>query len=79
MALADLASPAAKMHTALKDLQVAWATATEKWNDSNSRHFEEQFLQPLAMTVKISINAVGRMDERIQRAEHACSDQRFAE
>ena len=79
MSLADLASPAAKIHTALQDLQLAWVTATEKWNDSNSRHFEEAFLQPLAMTVKISIDAVGRMDERIQRAEHACADQRFAE
>ena len=75
MSLVDLSSPAGKIHTALKDLQIAWGHATEKWRDENSRHFEEQYLMPLAMSAKLSLDAIGRMSEQIQRAEQACSDE----
>lgn len=76
MSVVDLSSPAAKIHAAIKDLQIAWGQATEKWHDENSRHFEEQCLAPLAMTAKLSLDAIGRMSEQIQRAEHACADER---
>ncbi len=75
MAFIDLSSPAGKIHTAIKDLQIAWGHATEKWHDENSRYFEEHCLLPLAMTAKLSLDAIGRMSEHIQRAEHACADE----
>ena len=71
MALADLGSPAAKIHSALEDLQVAWGNTLEHWQDENSRRFEEEHLIPLAQTVRISLDAVGRMNESIQQAERA--------
>jgi hypothetical protein len=79
MALTDLATPAARIHSALENLQVAWANVSAHWNDANSRSFEEEHLFPLAMTVKIALDAVGRMDETVHRAEQACLDERRSE
>ncbi len=79
MALTDLSTPAARIHSALENLQVAWATVSEHWNDANSRSFEEEHLYPLAMTVKIALDAVGRMDEIVHHAEKACVDERRTE
>lgn len=75
MALTDLSTPAARIYSALETLQVAWATVSEHWNDANSRSFEEEHLFPLAMTVKIALDAVGRMDEIVHHAEKACLDE----
>lgn len=74
MALADLASPAAKIHSALEDLQTAWSDLEEIWNDANRRKFEEEQLLPLALTVKLSLDAAGRMDEVLRDAERDCED-----
>ena len=71
MALADLGSPAAKIHLSLDDLQLAWANTLEHWHDENSSRFEEEHLVTLAMTIKISLDAIGRMNESLQKAERA--------
>jgi hypothetical protein len=71
MALADLGSPAAKIHSSLEDLQLAWSNTLEHWHDENSARFEEECLVPLARTIKLSLDAIGRMNESMQKAEHA--------
>lgn len=74
MALADLSSPAAKIHSSLEDLQQAWSDLEDLWNDVNRRKFEEEQLLPMALTIKLSLDAVGRMDEILLEAERACED-----
>lgn len=75
----DLATPAARMHSSLEDLQAAWIDTQEKWNDQNRRKFEEDHLMPLAMTIKLSMDAAGRMGEILFEAERTCADERSAE
>lgn len=72
MGLTDLGSPAAKVHSSLESLQEAWMDAQEKWNDDNCRKFEEEYLVPLALTVKLSLDAVNRMAETLHEAERDC-------
>lgn len=74
MTMIDLGSPAAKVHSSLEDLQEAWANAQEKWNDENARRFEEEYLMPLAFTVKLSLDAVNRMAETLHEAERECME-----
>ena len=74
MRLADLATPAGRIHKSLEELQLAWASTQEEWNDVNSRKFEEEQLLPLAFTVKQALDAVGRMSEALFEAERACTD-----
>lgn len=74
MAMIDLGSPAAKVHSSLEALQEAWMDAQEKWNDENARKFEEEYLVPLAFTVKLSLDAVNRMAETLHEAERECAE-----
>lgn len=74
MALADLSTPASKIHSALEDLQTAWSDLEEIWNDANRRKFEEEQLLPLALTIKLSLDAAGRMDQVMLDAERDCED-----
>ena len=76
MPLADLSTPAARIHSALEKLQEAWAETQEVWNDGNSRKLEEEHLVPLAMTLKLSLDAVGRINETLLHAERVCSEER---
>ena len=76
MPLADLSTPAARIYSALEKLQEAWADAQEVWNDNNSSKLEEEHLVPLAMTVKLSLDAVGRINETLINAERVCSEER---
>ncbi len=72
MAIADLGTPAARIHKSLEEIQEAWSDTLEHWNDGNSRAFEEEQLIPLALTLKLSLDAIGRMNESLLRAERAC-------
>lgn len=72
MRLTDLSTPAAKVHSSLEHLQEAWMDAQEKWSDDNAKKFEEEYLVPLAMTVKLSLDAVNRMAETLHEAERLC-------
>lgn len=72
MGMIDLGSPAAKVHSSLEALQEAWMDAQEKWNDENARKFEEEYLVPLAFTVKLSLDAVNRIAETLHEAEREC-------
>ncbi len=74
MPLADLATPGAKIHAALEDLQLVWSDLEEVWNDANRRKFEEEQLLPLALTIRLSLDAVGRMDEVLHEAERVGED-----
>lgn len=76
MGMIDLGSPAAKVHSSLENLQEAWMAAQEKWNDDNARKFEEEYLMPLALTVKLSLDAVNRMAETLHEAERDCQESR---
>lgn len=72
MAVADIASPGSKIHKSLEDLQLAWAETTEHWHDDNSRKFEEDHLIPMALAIKLSLDAVNRMSEALSKAERDC-------
>jgi hypothetical protein len=72
MAVADVSTPGSKIYKALEDLQMAWSETTEHWRDDNSRKFEEDHLVPMALTIKLSLDAVNRMSETLAKAERAC-------
>jgi len=76
VALADLNTPAGKVHSSLEHLQESWARVQETWHDASNRAFEENHLLPLALTVKLSLDAVNRMSEILRDAERACADER---
>jgi hypothetical protein len=50
-----------------EDLQIAWAETAELWQDDVSRTFCERYLEPLGPITKISLDAVGRMQQLLNQ------------
>ncbi|MFY8221262.1 MAG: hypothetical protein ACOVJ6_05055 [Pirellulales bacterium] len=70
----DLSSGAAKMALALKQLDIKWESAKESWNDSTSKAFHKEHIDPLMPDVKQTLEAVGRLAEVLARAARDVSD-----
>jgi hypothetical protein len=70
----DLSSGAAKMALALKQLDSKWESAKESWNDSTSKAFHKEHIDPLMPDVKQTLEAVGRLAEVLARAARDVSD-----
>ena len=70
----DLSSGAATMALALKQLDIKWESAKESWNDSTSKAFHKEHIDPLMPDVKQTLEAVGRLAEVLARAARDVSD-----
>jgi hypothetical protein len=64
----DLSSGAAKMALSLKQLDIKWESAKETWNDTTSKAFHKEHIEPLLPDVKQTLEAVGRLAEVLARA-----------
>lgn len=63
----DLHTSAARLRKSTEDLQIAWAETAELWQDEVSRAFCEKYLEPIGPTMKISLDAVGRMQQLLNQ------------
>jgi hypothetical protein len=68
----DLDTSAAQLRHAMEDLQRAWHVVNESWDDSVSRQFSEQYLDPLIPASKLTLDAASRMRELLNRMETEC-------
>jgi hypothetical protein len=68
MHVGDLSSGASKMALALKQLLIKWESAKESWNDTTSKAFHKDHIEPLTPDVKETLEAVGRLAEVLSRA-----------
>ena len=64
----DLSGGASKMSLALKQLEIKWESAKDTWNDSTSKAFHKEHLEPLRPDVKETLEAIGRLAEVLARA-----------
>ncbi|MEM8947284.1 MAG: hypothetical protein AAGD11_19075 [Planctomycetota bacterium] len=76
MATWDLHTSAARIRKATEDLQIAWQETSEAWSDDVSRKFCEQHLEPIGPAVKISLDAVSRMQQLMNQIRQDCDDLR---
>jgi hypothetical protein len=75
MNVCDLTTGAKRLQKASKMLKEKWVETRGHWNDATAQQFEEQFLQPLGERVNLTLAAVGRLAEVLQKAEHELNDQ----
>lgn len=69
----DLASGAARLRSAMKDLEHAVALAGENWNDDTFRAFDQRFLQTLRPAMRTALDALNRLEQVLDRALAECS------
>jgi len=73
MIVGDLVSGSAQLAEASKKLLMHWELATEQWHDKTSEKFEEIHLAPLQPLVRMTLDAIGRLAETLERAQRECS------
>jgi hypothetical protein len=74
MKVGDLSGGASKLALSLKQLGIKWESAKEAWNDSTSKVFHKDHIDPLLPAVKETLEAVGRLAEVLARAARDVSD-----
>jgi hypothetical protein len=73
MIVGDLVTGAAKLSEALKNLSLHWDETKDAWQDTACRRFEEDHLVPLEPKVRLSLDAVARLAEALERAQRECN------
>lgn len=74
MKIADLSSGASKLALSLKQLNLKWESAKESWNDSTSKAFHKDSIEPLLPAVKETLESIGRLAEVLARAARDVGD-----
>jgi hypothetical protein len=70
----NLQAASGRLQEALEKLQLAWSTAREEWRDENSRHLEEEILEPLAAEVAAAIPTIGHLTQTLAQARRECEE-----
>jgi len=70
--IVDLSSPAAQLIDSYDQLMRKWHNAQESWRDKQSQHIEEEVLASVGPKVKMTLEALRRVDEFLGKAQRAC-------
>jgi hypothetical protein len=73
MIVGDLVTGAAKLSGSLKNLSLHWDETKEQWQDVACRRFEEDHLAPLEPKIRLTLDAVARLADALERAQRDCS------
>ena len=68
----DLDTSAAHLRDAMDELQAAWQLTSETWQDEVSHAFCENHLEPIGPALKLTLDAVGRMQQMLNKMQREC-------
>ena len=68
----DLDTSSAHLRDAINELQIAWQEASESWNDQVSQNFCETHLEPIGPAMKLSLDAISRMQQILNTMQKEC-------
>jgi hypothetical protein len=62
----------AKIRAAIRDLRTSWSNTKVYWTDSNSERFQEEFLEPMEMDVRVAVIAMDQMATLLSSIRRQC-------
>lgn len=68
----DLDTNAARLRKATEELQIAWQLTNEQWHDEVSQSFSEKYLEPIGPAMKLTLDAIGRMQQMLNQIQNEC-------
>lgn len=74
MALGSLIDGAGQIKTAADRLEEAWSNARSSWDDATSQKLDEEHLEPLFVQIRISLDAIARLNGVLIAACRECED-----
>ncbi len=63
-----------RLQEAAQQLQLAWGTARDLWNDGAARRFEEDHLRPFFEAVNVALPALSQLAQAMQQAQTQCNE-----
>lgn len=64
----------AKLHQAIRDLEVASARINSQWQDDKFREFQETFIEPLKPNLRGTVTAINDLADTLNKAERELGD-----
>lgn len=74
MRICDLSSSSGRMLRASSHLKEVWGETKEQWNDAARSEFQEKHLEELAPLLTLTLAAIHRFSEVIEKAEKELTD-----
>jgi len=74
MQICDVVTGTKRLQKATKALKEQWLMTKEHWRDKTAEEFEEKYLRPLGERVGMTLAAVDRLTEVLEKAEKELSD-----
>lgn len=68
----SMSASVGKLKQAEKDLRIRWGEVKTAWQDDNSRHFQEDRIEPLLARLRAVELAMTHMASVLQQARHDC-------
>jgi len=62
----------AKIGAAIRDLRTSWSNTKVYWTDSNIERFQEEFLEPMEMDVRVAVIAMDQMATLLSSIRRQC-------
>ena len=72
MRIANLHSGTVRIQEALEALESVWEETSQSWDDSSSRNFEEEHLQPIGPKVRSVLHALSHLRDVTMRVQRDC-------
>lgn len=70
----DLDTGSAQLRDAFDELLALWGEVSENWNDTVSRKFCQQHLEPLSPLMKLALEAASRTTQIVDSMHRECED-----
>jgi hypothetical protein len=70
----DLTTSASRIRHALENLEAVWQRSADQWDDVVSREFAERHLEPMIPKLKLTLDAIGRMQGLMSEVQRDCEE-----
>jgi hypothetical protein len=61
-----------KIGRGMRDLMTLWSSTQVHWNDDNTKNFEDKYLKPLEMDIKVAAGAMDQMAALLSQIRREC-------
>jgi hypothetical protein len=62
------------MQDAMEQMQLAWSSTRDHWNDGMSQRFEDEQICPIIERINIALPAMSQMARALQQALIQCNE-----
>jgi len=69
----DLSLFTSSLQYAMKSLNTRWNDAQDSWQDNVARKFGEEYIDPIAPQMNVTLKAINRLAAILARAREECS------